>query len=84
MPKTYLTQIDRQDATMKMAISVGMAKNGIRFESDLARVLGLTPPAIAYHRRNGWRSLSVEQFGKLVRYLRMTGHDLADVFGLRP
>ena len=78
MPKVYLTKDDKLDEDFRRLIRVGMARQGIDTQKELARKMRCSDETMSYRLRNP-DSFSRRELRHICKILKIAPEELAEV-----
>lgn len=82
MSKLRLTDQQRRERALKIAIARAAAAEGLERDKDIAKVVGMTDRTYSYYKQKKFQNTNLEQFGRLARSLRLTGREVCAAVGI--
>lgn len=82
MSKPRLTDQQRRERALKVAIARAAAEEGLELDKDIAKVIGMTDKTYSYYKKKKFQNANLEQFGRLVRNLGLTGREVCAAVGI--
>ena len=81
MPKVYSLQQQREDNLM-LAIERAKRRMGIRYDKDVAELIGISPNAYSRYSMNNFWLPGLDLFAKMARKLKFTDKEVCAIIGV--
>lgn len=77
-----LTEQQKRELALKVAIARGKAREGIPYDFVLAKKLDVSTPTFARYRSEGFQKVKLHTFGLMCRTLKFTGREVCEILGV--
>ena len=82
MPALRMTEQQRREKALRVAVSRGKEERGYRHDMDVADAIGVNRSTYYRYRRESFQQMDLMHFAKLVKVLGLTGREVCSAFGV--
>ena len=83
MPKLRMSEQEKQDKALRLAIARGMAGLGITTQATVADMIEVTPTTYSNYKKTNYHAMNIQTLRKLAKKLPFTGREICAIIGVR-